>query len=466
MGDSRLSSRPDWVREAVFYHIFPDRFCRAGSPSAGGTLQPWDSLSGRDSFYGGNLAGIRSKLDYLQDLGINALLLTPIFRARTPHRYDTCSYMEVDPMLGTEEDLRALVDDLHGRGMRLVLDGVFNHTGTGFHAFQDLLAQGEQSAYRDWYFVGHFPIDVEPPSYRTCGGAAFLPKLNTGNQDVQDHLLYAARFWLEEFGVDGWRMDSACKVPQRFWRKVRTALKHDFPESFLLGEIWGSTRPWSDGSTFDGVSHYRLRDLILKYTFKGVDSEDVAFDLEQLVVDAGEASPWMLTSLGSHDTPRLWREAGGDLARLKIALILQMTLPGVPAVYYGDEIGLDGGEDPDNRRAMPWAAEMWNQEVLALHRRLIKLRRDQPALTHGTLEMVGARDHLLIYRRCFEAQQLLVVLNTGEQPCRAALPAGTGDVTEVFSGERIPSTQDEMTLTIPAMTAYVYCSEYRPKKDN
>jgi cyclomaltodextrinase len=360
-------------------------------------------------------------LPYLADLGITAVYLTPISLAGTNHRYDTHDYMRIDPALGDAHTLRALVRDAHALGIRVVLDGVFNHCGDGFWAFRDLQERGVASPYRDWFFPRRFPIANDPPAYQTCGGAPYLPKLNTANPELRRYLLGVARHWLEDADIDGWRLDVPWKVPQDFWDEFRDTVKAVKPDAYLVGEIWRDARPWLD--VFDGAMNYRFRDALLDFCVRDhMDAEDVAYETEQLLSAFGPTAPWQLNLLGSHDTPRLLTLGGGDERRALLALTALFTLPGAPLLYYGDEIGMEGDNDPDCRRCMEWDETRWRANVAATCRRLIAIRRSQPALRRGTWQPLLTFNGVLAYRRCHGAEQVIVVLNPRDAQDDLAVP--------------------------------------------
>lgn len=412
-------SFPGWVPDAVFYQVFPDRFCNGDRASDPPGAVPWDSAPTRENFFGGDLQGVLDKLDYLQDLGINALYLNPIFKARTNHKYDTEDYFQVDPAFGTNALLKELVAEIHRRGMHVILDGVFNHCGAEFPPFRDLAQNGPQSAYRDWFLVRSFPIRKEPLSYMTCGGADYLPKLNHANPAVLEFILKVARYWVEEAGIDGWRLDVPFKIPFNFWRQFRQAL----PGVYLVGEIWREAGPWVQGDIFDGATNYRLRELLLDYCLTDVlDGEDFGFETQMLSKAHGPASRAMLNLLGSHDTARIFTVLGGDLGRLKVALTYVMTAPGAALVYYGDEVGLQGETDPGCRRAMPWDAPHWQPEVTALYRRLIALRHAHPALRRGERRSLFTFNGAFAYRMSLGEDEVIVALNPRESLPGVNLP--------------------------------------------
>ncbi|RPI25701.1 MAG: glycoside hydrolase family 13 protein [Chloroflexota bacterium] len=435
-GHDNRSDIPDWVPEAIFYQIFPDRFYNGDSSINPAGMTAWDDLPTRENFFGGNLQGILKKLDYLQDLGINALYLNPIFKARTNHKYDTQDYFQIDPSFGSNRLFKDLVDEVHHRGMHLILDGVFNHCGAEFAPFQDLVQHGTASPYRGWFIVRSYPITQVPLSYLTCGGAAYLPKLNHAYRPVQEFILKVARYWIDEFGIDGWRLDVPFKIPLDFWREFRQVVREAHPQAYLVGEIWREAGPWIQGDIFHGVTNYRLRELLLDYCLTNIlDGEDFAFETGILAKAHGPNRAAMLNLLGSHDTARIMTLLRGDFNRLKVALTYLMTTPGVPLVYYGDEVGLLGETDPDCRRPMPWRQTEWNPQVLSLYRWLIRLRKDHAALRRGECETLFVFNGVFAYRIYIPEDDLIVILNPREHVSDVPLSVG----------ERFPSWKDSET---------------------
>lgn len=443
---------PDWVRSAVFYQIFPDRF-RNGDPSndPAGSV-PWNAAPTLDNFFGGDLSGVMERLGYLEELGVNALYLTPIFRADTNHRYDTADYFTVDPALGDAGLLRELVSEAHGRGIRVVLDAVFNHVGPRFFAFDDIRAHGSRSRYRDWFLVPEGEIHEEPLSYQTCGGTWYLPKLNTTNPAVAEYLLRVAEYWIEEAGIDGWRADVPWKVPLEFWRAFRSRVKQLKPDAYLVGEAW-----WSWGSlrlVFDGLMNYRLRRSLFDFClFDSMDAEDLAID-SRIILDESDGGDFMLNLLGSHDTARIATLAAGDMDRVALAFVALFTFPGTPMIYYGDEVGLEGEDDPDCRRAMPWEQGQWNTPLHSLVKRLVELRHKSPALQRGTWEALLTFNRVLVFRRAHEDDQAIVILNAGPQRRDFTLTLPTDAQTrfvDSLTGEALPV--ESSSLTVPVLRA-------------
>ena len=404
------TARPGWVADAVFYQIFADRFARSGENEGCRELAEWGEAPTRENFFGGDLAGIEGKLPYLADLGVTAVYLTPIFKASTNHRYDAHDYLEIDPMLGNADSLRSLVGAAHEVGVRIVLDCVFNHCGDGFWAFRDLMEKGEDSQYRDWFMPRALPIVQDPPNYQTCGGARYLPKLNGEHREVRDYLIRVATHWIRAADIDGWRLDVPWKMSRDFWSEFRAAVKSAKPDAYIVGEIWRDAMPWLD--LYDGAMNYRLRDVHLDYCVRDhMDAEDAAFETIGLIDGSGSSAASQLNLLGSHDTARLLTLCKGDAARVVLAMTAMFTSPGAPMIYYGDEIGLEGENDPGCRRCMPWNESEWNPTIATAVRSLIAIRQAHPALRSGTWEPLLVFNGVLAYRRRFHHDEVIVVLN-------------------------------------------------------
>ena len=407
---------PEWVKDAVFYLIFVDRFANGDPTNDPSQVVPWDSAPARDNFFGGDFQGILDHLPYLQDLGVTALYLTPIFKARTNHRYDTCDYLCVDPSLGSEQLFRRLIDETHKSGIRVVLDAVFNHCGDGFWAFQDLQQKGIASRYQRWFYPTVLPIQQDPPNYQTCGGAAYLPKLRVANPEVQEYLLNVAMYWLKEFNIDGWRLDVPWKVDLNFWREFRKTVKRVNPEAYIVGEVWRDPEPWLEGDTCDGTMNYLLRNYILDYcVYDTMDAEDFDHATSRLRDAYAATAPYQLNLLGSHDTPRILTLCKNNVKRAILALTAQFTTSGAPLIYYGDEIGLAGENDPDCRKSMIWEETAWNKQIHAAYRLLIGARTSHPALRSGGFESLAVFNRIFCFNRYKDGDEVITILNPGEE---------------------------------------------------
>lgn len=417
--------RPDWVQDAIFYQIFLDRFHNGNPANDLPDTQIWGGSPTCENSFGGDLSGVCQRLPYLADLGVNALYLTPIFAAGTNHRYDTHDYLRVDPALGDVETLRDVVAEAHRLGIRVILDGVFNHCGDGFWAFRDVVERGAESPYLDWFFIRSFPVRQDPPTYQTCGGAAYLPKLNTDHPEVRRYLLEVATYWIEQADIDGWRLDVPWKVPVEFWKEFGTEVRKAKSDAYIVGEIWRDARPWLD--VWDGATNYRLRDHVLDFCVRDhMDAEDFAFECGELLCHHGGAAPWMLNVLGSHDTPRLLTLCDGDVRRAVLAMTALFTLPGAPMLYYGDEVGVEGANDPDCRRCMEWDEAQWSEPVATACRQLVRLRRELPALRRGSWEPLLLFNGVCAYRRSLDGADVVVVLNPRDAQAELAIPIPDG----------------------------------------
>lgn len=432
---------PDWVRDAIFYQIFPDRFCNGDLGNDLTGVLHWDNYPSRTSFFGGDLTGITKKLDYLQDLGVNALYLTPIFEAPSNHKYDTTDYFRVDPSFGGDNALQELVAALHERKMRIVLDGVFNHCSEEHPFFQNVIVHGSGSLYWDWFTISGDRVVRDPlPNYACWAGVSSMPEWNHDHPETREYLLSVVRHWIREYGIDGWRLDTVEYLPPDFVKDVRRVAKEENPDTYILGEVMGLATSWFKHKALDGVMHYKLWEALVNFFAKG-DWDAVRF--ADFVTSIWRSYPdeknyTSYTLLGSHDKPRFLTFCGRDQRRLILAAAFLFTFPGAPAIYYGDEIGMEGGEDPDCRRAFPWDETAWNKEVLETFRRLIHLRQQEACLCRGTIEFVTAHEHQLVFRRRLGEEEILVAINTGDE--EAALELSD-------SGEWIDLLTQEMVTT-------------------
>lgn len=414
---------PEWVRDSVFYQIFPERFANGDPTNDPPGVVNWGSRPTRENFFGGDLQGIINHLPYLENLGVTALYLTPIFKARSNHKYDTCDYLSVDPAFGTNQLLRKLVDASHKRGIRVILDAVFNHCGDGFWAFEDVMRKGALSRYADWFYTTSFPICQDPPGYQTCGGVGYLPKLNVSKPEVQDYLLKVSTYWLQECGINGWRLDVPWKISLDFWRTFRDAVKRVNPDAYIVGEIWRDPSPWLEGDTCDGIMNYPLRDYILDYCVRTtMDAEDFDYVTSRLREIYGPSAPFHLNLLGSHDTTRLITLCNNDVDRAILAIATMFTAIGVPMIYYGDETGLIGENDPDCRRCMIWNDRAWNSRILNVYSLLIRARHEHPALRSGTFERLWVFNGVYAYRRYWDNDEVIVILNPREKRRHVKVP--------------------------------------------
>ena len=456
---------PRWIPGTTFYAIFPDRFANGDTATDPSGVRPWGEKPTARSFFGGDIAGIRQRLSWPRDLGIGCLYLTPVFAAPSNHKYDPSDYETVDPHFGTNADLATLVREAHASGMRVLLDGVFNHSGHEWFAFRDVRERGAESRYKDWFFkIDSFPIDITNVNYETFANRVRNhPKLNTANPQLRDYLCGIGEKWIREADIDGWRLDVANEVDHRFWRAFRDRVKAAKHDAFIVGEVWHDAIRWLDGAQFDSVMHYPWRDAVLKYLNRAVSPSAFAAwttRVRHLYEPAVEAGLWYL--LGTHDTARIRTELGGDPRRARQAAVLLLTAPGAPLVYYGDEIGMEGDDDPDCRRCMEWDESKHDRELLAAHRALIALRRAKPWLAWGGFEDLLADDErdLYAYRRRARGplevayggsdDVVYVALNTGETKAAVRLPVDRPRLVDALSGARVAAARGHASISLDA----------------
>ncbi|MBO4416475.1 MAG: glycoside hydrolase family 13 protein [Lachnospiraceae bacterium] len=451
-----LLQKPEWARNAVMYHIFPDSFANgrrrideeskcidiyengslctentgsdagntsaalqlAGSNTANTEIRPVkkDKRGHSKSLLGGTIRGIIENIDYLKSLGVNLLYLNPIFKANSYHKYDTIDYFEIDPCFGTKADFKELVDILHENGIRIVLDGVFNHCGPDFFAFKDVLEKGENSKYCGWFYKLNFPIKYEyPPNYECFAYVKDMPKLNTGNPEVRDYICRVGKYWISEFGIDGWRLDVANEVDHDTWRAFRRAVLEERPDAFLIAEIWEDADVWLKGDQFDSAMNYIFtylcRDFFASGTI-GAKEFDEQMNKALMRYPAPVANVQM-NMLDSHDVPRFLHYCGGNTDRLKLAFFYMMTAPGIPSVFYGDELYMTGEKESEYRSPFPW--EKLENGFTAELSEWIEIRKKHPALTEGGYRKVYADDKgLYVFERRCADESLFVVINNSD----------------------------------------------------
>jgi len=508
-GVSKRSQPLSWLQQGIFYQIFCDRFANGDA-----SLNPdfsewyyqlpqgelaeevrhqhfWFQPAWQDAsvltnhpqryfvFYGGDLAGVLQKLDYLIELGITAIYFNPLVQAASNHKYDAVDFMQIDPHFGGNDAFKAVVTACHAAGIRVILDFAFNHVGVGFFAFQDCLKNGVKSRYFNWFDWYRFPLpspipdDFKATDYYQCWwGHATLPDLNFDlsrlhpeenyiadekdavvNEPLVQYLLEVAEFWVRDMQIDGFRLDVPNEVPFWFWKRFRSRVKSLNPACYLVGEIWHNANEWI-GQYFDGVMNYSFfREPVLQCIGLGNWSvERLAATLFQGLRQYGfTAASLMMNLLDSHDTYRFLQASDGDVRRLICAVMLQMTWVGVPHLYYGDEIAMEGGGDPDNRRPMNW---QWQQDkrAVALHesiRQLIALRRAHPCLVYGEVRLIKAAGGMLVYSRRLARQEFTIYLNLSDEVRSVDI---MGEIVFCSAEQKQPSTA---TLELPEWSGVV-----------
>ena len=500
-------STPSWFGEGVTYQIFPDRFHRLSIPDPAGMVgdrlvhQGWEEqmeylpdehgeIRNRD-FFGGSLAGVTEKLDYLQSLGVRTLYFCPIFESESNHRYNTADYSKIDPMLGTEADFRRLCSEAHRRGMRIMLDGVFNHTGNNslyFNAkgFYPTLgaAQSQESPYYGWYHFQHWP-----DQYDSWWGIHTLPAVNEGHPLYVSYILEGdnsiVRRWLRA-GADAWRLDVADELPDWFIAKIRDVMEEEKRDAFLLGEVWedGSNkiaysqrRRYLLGHETHGLMNYPFRTAALEF-LQGGPAENFVECMEALRENYPRSAYYSaMNMLGTHDNPRIltllgarpteplstrsqraaYRLSVEERTRgcrlLMTGAVLLYTFPGSPTVYYGDEAGMEGFEDPFNRGTYPWGHE--DQALLRHFQILGRLRSQRPSLQRGDISYLCAKDHVLVYSRTDGDELTLVLLNAGEMPATLQLDWPHALATDPIWGQQFGAINGKISVTIPPLDGFL-----------
>ncbi len=493
------SETPEWFGRGVSYQIFPDRFRRAVKRDVAGLVgertlhEDWDEmieyLPNRDGeitcsdFFGGDLAGITEKLEYLRSLGVTTLYLNPIFEAASNHRYDTANYHRIDPLLGTEEDFRTLCETARQHGIRVILDGVFNHTGSNSVYFNAKgfypglgAAQSKNSPYASWYHFTRFPDE-----YDAWWGFKTLPDIEETDPGYMDFIIEGqdsvVRHWLRA-GASGWRLDVADELPGVFIEHVRRAMTEEKPDAYLVGEVWedgsnkiaySTRRKYLLGAQTHGLMNYPFRDALLGYLLQG-NAAIFRDAMESLRENYPPAAFYgAMNFLSTHDTPRLltvlgytgpWPQSREERARmllnaseyhrgmrrLRLAALVMYAFPGCPTVYYGDEAGMQGFEDPFNRATYPWGRE--DHELIAYFTRLGALRGARESLKSGTLEYLLSDGALLAFRRAVPGECSVAVCNAGDAAVSVGLPWTSDCALDALTGRRFPASGGAVQISL------------------
>lgn len=414
INDDDVIQNVGWLNNAVFYQIFVDRFCC--SDKAIGIKSKinaeWDELPTPTSFYGGNLDGITEKLDYINGLGATAIYLTPIFKSKSNHKYDTIDFYCIDESFGDKESLKRLVEKAHEKGMRVVLDAVFNHVSHDFARFKDVVKKGKKSKYFDWFVIDGEKIRQDPPNYACFGDCEYMPKLNTCNKEVQNYLVDVMLYWMKECDVDGWRLDVSDEISHGFWRKVREAVKSQKSDSALIGENWHNSESFLRGDQFDSIMNYALTKRMMDFWVdESIDEKQLADRLNSLYMRYSDVTNNMMFNLlDSHDTARFFTKVNKDRNRLLCAIATLVFLPGSFNLYYGTDILLEGEYDPDCRRTFDFS-KLQEKDIIYFQislKEVLKLKR-QPAIKNGKLKIYSKNDAVVIERASKEQVLRLIV---------------------------------------------------------
>ena len=496
------SHTPEWFGAGVTYQIFPDRYCRLSVPDPAGLVgnrwvhERWEDgpewrpdsdgeIRNRD-FFGGSLAGITAHLEDLASLSVSTLYLCPIFESASNHRYNTADYTRIDPMLGTEEDFRTLCAGAKKLGIRVLLDGVFNHIGSqsvyfnvdGYYPTLGA-AQSKDSPYYDWFAFTNWPHE-----YESWWGVTTLPNVREDSPDYVDYIIEnedsIVRRWLRA-GASGWRLDVADELPDSFIEKLRTAVEETDPDALVLGEVWEDAsnkvaysirRKYLLGSELHGVMNYPFRTALLAY-LQGGGAEDFREAMETLRENYPPAAFYSaLNFLGTHDTPRVLTVLSGEplpegreaqssfqlspaarqrgIARTCLAAAVLFTFPGSPMIYYGDEAGMEGCADPFNRGTYPWGKEV--QGMRDWYTRLGAFRQQRLSLQKGSIQWLAAEGPLLAFSREYEGEITITAINAGDAPRSLTLP-NVADLVDLLRSQELGTSEEGLTLTLPGGTA-------------
>ena len=410
---------PDWIYDAVIYNIFPDSFATGKQYiSLEATEKTWNGEVVRGKL-GGTIRGITENVDYLRELGINCIYINPLFVAGEYHKYDLLDYYNVDPCLGTNEEFAEMVDTLHDNDIRVVIDGVFNHCGWRFFAFNDVVKKGKDSPYADWFYGLEHPI-VRPenqediPTYECFAYERRMPKLNTANLEVEKYFCDVGKHWIKKYKIDGWRLDVANETNDGFWRAFKRGIEEENPEALLIGEIWENAGHWLDGSMFHAGMNYDFRRHCRDFFGRGtIDATAFADRVINMLMRYRKSITYaQLNLLDSHDVSRFLTLCNEDKRRLKLAVIFQMCFVGIPSVFYGDEQGLFGLTEEEYRQPMIWNGD---RDLYEFYQKAIKMRHDNIPLRRGDFKILEATGSLFVFKREYKDEQITVVINAGEE---------------------------------------------------
>ena len=417
---------PEWTKSMVMYHIFPDSFA-SGKRQIDRIGKTFLSEDGKEivTRNGGTLRGIIENLDYIKSLHVNCLYLNPVFEAASYHKYDTIDYKKVDPCFGTMDDLKELVQLCHENHIRVILDGVFNHCGSRFAPFQDVLKNGRNSRFFKWFYRVETPVRYEEnPNYETYAYVKEMPKLDTSNPEVQKYFCDVGRFWIRETDIDGWRLDVANEINHDFWRAFRKAVKKEKPDAFLIGEIWEDSTVWLRGDQFDSTMNYSFcyncREFFAE---KSITVSEFDEKMQHMYLRYPEmVSQVQMNFLDTHDVPRFLSYCKGNKRKLRLAVFYMMTAMGIPSVFYGDEMGCEGVTEAEYRMPMPW--QDGDYDLKSYYARLMEVRNAEPALQSGKYRTVYCDNVSGIYAflRKKDDDEILVILNNSDRESSFSLP--------------------------------------------
>ena len=417
IGKADLYLGQEVLQEAIVYQIFPERFHNSDPSNDPKNREMWGGIPGRYTSFGGDLRGITQKLDYLADLGITLLYLTPVFMASSNHKYNIQDYFKIDPQFGTLEDAKELVRRAHELNIKVFFDAVFNHTGSDFFAFIDVLKHQAGSQYASWYHIDSFPVRFAQSNYYTFATMiSTMPKLRTENPKVRDYFFDVGRYWIREIGIDGWRLDVCDEVDHAFWQGFRRACLEENPKAALVGEIMHESSAFLKGNELDSIMNYPFKFAVTDFFAHRATTVKEFMDslAANRVIYMEPITRQLWNLLDSHDTPRFLTSAKGQRDRLMLAAAFQFLYIGTPYIYYGDEIGLDGGDDPYCRRCMPWATADQDLELFHFFKALIALRKSSLAFSIGSFQEISRQEHCIVFQRTHQGECYWCAFNNSD----------------------------------------------------
>ncbi len=439
INEEDLIDSPSWTKDTVWYQIFLDRFNKSKDQKEG--YLPFGSITDKiknNMFFGGDLKGVIEKIPYLVDLGITGIYFTPIFKAYSAHKYDTEDYFMIDPSFGTNDDFKAMVDACHKAGIKVMLDAVFNHCGWDHPYFQDVIKNKRASKYWDCFYILEdnfidFPLDKNgrpavyniTPKFKTFAMTPFMPKLNTSNPIMEKYLLDVAAYWVKEYDIDGWRLDVSNEVSHSFWRKFRQVVRAIKPDLYIIGENWDDSTPWLQGDQFDAVMNYEISYPLWQFisTYKNndpIDAEMFKYRINNLLLSYPKTVAInMFNLVSSHDTMRIKTRCDNDIRKVKLIYLFIFSFCGSPAIYYGDEVGMEGDHDPDNRRCMIWDESKQDLSLLSFFKNMIRIRKNNPEFTMVDITWHHANDGVLIYQK----GSIYIIINNNNESKTIGLPS-------------------------------------------
>ena len=461
--DSSIYQRhsiPDWVYGSVMYQVFPERFANGRSEINPENTIEWGSVPTRLDFQGGDLYGVIDKLDHIESLGVNILYLNPIFLSGSTHKYDSWDHFKVDPTLGGDDGLRDLISNCHDRNIKVILDCSLNHVHPRHFAFQDIVKNGENSEYKNWFTIFDYPVrlihrphlyantykvgwdgneeeykrylektfdetkvpvevrdddgPIVEPSYKAWWGVPDMPKVNFESKEARQWALDVTKHWIENFDIDGWRMDVAKELDFSFWKEFRDIAHKANKDTLLISEIFGDTSQWLQGDRFDGTMNYSFREAMTDYfATKRINNKEFADSLANLYsMYSFEALSSCQNLLSSHDVKRFLNRCGNEEDGILGAIFLQATFPGIAGIYYGDEIGLGGADDPFNREPFPWHnEESWNSTILDYTKKLMNIKKSSSIFKYGRFELLDDNEQFVAFRRILKDESMLCIIN-------------------------------------------------------